>query len=94
MHVYIKNGLGPNNTLIVYFKFKDNDLDEHNVGFHKRHINSKANIQLILKPLQWRLISWKHDILPLDMVLVIEFWNVSRYIPPPRGMKARTDGET
>ncbi|PIA36548.1 hypothetical protein AQUCO_03300022v1 [Aquilegia coerulea] len=35
IHMYIQNGLGPNNTLTVHCKSKDNDLGEHSVDFHQ-----------------------------------------------------------
>ncbi|PIA27380.1 hypothetical protein AQUCO_07800013v1 [Aquilegia coerulea] len=35
--VYIENSLGPNNTLTVHCKSKDNDLGEHNIDFHQSY---------------------------------------------------------
>ncbi|PIA28339.1 hypothetical protein AQUCO_07100006v1 [Aquilegia coerulea] len=35
--VYIENRLGPNNTLTVHCKSKDNDLGEHNVDFNQSY---------------------------------------------------------
>ncbi|PIA36549.1 hypothetical protein AQUCO_03300023v1 [Aquilegia coerulea] len=37
MHVFIENELGPNNTLTVHCKSKDDDLGEHNVDFQDNY---------------------------------------------------------
>lgn len=35
VHVYIHNGLGPNNTLTIHCKSKDDDLGKHNIAYNQ-----------------------------------------------------------
>ncbi|KAF5193261.1 Plant self-incompatibility s1 [Thalictrum thalictroides] len=55
--VIVMNALGPNNTLTIHCKCKDDDLGEHNIAFNKSFEWSFTN-HIFGKTLYWCRMWW------------------------------------